>query len=88
MTLTGFGRFELRRIGAKRIRPIAGARAGQLVDMPARDEGRVQAGFPAQQGRGLSLTPLPASSSRCWRRFRPVEMAYEPSEKLVPDRSM
>jgi len=49
VVLIGFGSFEIRQIGARRLRPIRGSRAGSLVTVPA----HTRVGFKA--GKNLKL---------------------------------
>ena len=49
VTLTGFGTFNVRSIGARRVRAIRGKQAGQMMDVPARKRAGFRAGSELQR---------------------------------------
>lgn len=49
VTLTGFGTFDIRNIKARQVRAIRGARAGQMMNVPARRRPGFRAGSHLQQ---------------------------------------
>jgi nucleoid DNA-binding protein len=52
VTLTGFGTFKVRTIGARNVRAIRGKQQGQLVSVPAHQRVGFRPGSGLQQGQG------------------------------------
>jgi DNA-binding protein HU-beta len=67
VTLTRFGTFAVRPIGARRVRAIRGPRAGQLVTVPAHR----RAGFRPGAELARAVAPPPPRTARRPRRAAP-----------------
>jgi DNA-binding protein HU-beta len=67
VVLTRFGTFEVRRIGARRVRAIRGPQAGQLVTVPAHR----RPGFRPGTELARAVNPPPPAPARRARRAAP-----------------
>jgi len=65
--LTRFGTFEVRQIGARRVRAIRGPQAGQLLTVPAHR----RAGFRPGTELAKAVNPPPPAPARRTRRAAP-----------------
>ena len=67
VTLTRFGTFAVRQIGARRVRAIRGAPSGQLLTVPAHR----RAGFRPGTELARAVNPPPPAPARRTRRAAP-----------------
>jgi DNA-binding protein HU-beta len=67
VVLTRFGTFDVRRIGARRVRAIRGPQAGQLLTVPAHR----RAGFRPGTELDRAVNPPPPAPARRTRRAAP-----------------
>ena len=68
VTLTRFGTFAVRPIGARRVRALRGAQAGQLLTVPAHR----RAGFRSGTELAKAVNPPPPAPARRPRRAAPA----------------
>jgi len=78
VVLTRFGTFDVRAIGARRVRAIRGPRAGQLVTVPAHRRPGFRPG--AELARAVA-PPAPAPARRPRRAAPPAEPAAAPAAR-------
>jgi DNA-binding protein HU-beta len=81
VVLTRFGTFDVRRIGARRVRAIRGPRAGQLVTVPAHRRPGFRPG--AELSRAVAA-PAPASARRPRRAAPAAGTAAASSTAAAP----